>query len=447
MTPQRVLSFVTASAIVVTIAAIGVFQRLPPNKLHIVPSSRWTFATAFPPTADQLAGGYWTEDNTRFTCTMPERDTHRYVCAVDILLQGNIIPGESILKGYDLSNYKSLVIDAQHEGSAPKMRIYLRNYNDAYAVPEDSNSAKIMVLSLNTRELHDEQPVTIFLKEFSVPDWWTEQRDLAREFLPLEFNNVILLGFEFSGYPNDADYLSIKFNELYFEGPRINESTFYRTLLLTWVACAIIFLVSQFIALIARTRKYSRQLRLLAADKDYFERQSHKYKMLSHLDALTGVLNRLGLQQSLQKLRADPSNFPASVIVLDIDHFKRINDTRGHDVGDLILRDICQLVNNNIRATDLLARWGGEEFVLIVPKANASIGYTLTEKIRSVIAAHEFHHGKPLQVTCSFGIADLAFNETFEGAFKRADNALFQAKREGRNCSVVSGELHHPTRP
>lgn len=441
MTPQHVLSLTIALAIVVTIAAIGVFHHLPPNKLYLIPSSQWNFQTAFPYAADHLAGGDWSEGNTRFSCTMPERDAHNYLCAVDVIL------GQSFTEGYDLSAYKNLVIDAQYHGSAPKMRIYLRNYNEAYAVPEDGNSAKIMVLNLDTRELQDEQPVAISLKEFSVADWWTEQREMERKFLPLEFSNVTLLGFDFSGYIDDVDYLSVKFNEVYFEGPRINESTFYRTILLSWVTGAIIFLVSQFIALIARTRKYRQQIRMLAADKDYFEQQSDKYKKLSHLDALTGALNRLGLQQNLQKMRANPNRFPASVIVLDIDHFKRINDTRGHDIGDLILSEICQVVNNNIRATDLLARWGGEEFVLVISNANTSIGYTLTEKIRNVIAAREFHHGKPLKVTCSFGIAEFVFNEAFENAFKRADEALFQAKREGRNCSVVYRSLHRPTPP
>lgn len=431
MTQQRVLIILTALAIILTIVAIGVFRHIPPHKLYIIPSSQWKLEATLPYEPGQLASDGWSDGNTRFTCDMPDRE-HTYVCTFDIIL------GQSNVFGHDLSAYKKLVIDAQYVGSATKMRIYFRNYNEAYSTPDDGNSAKFMMLNLNTRELRGEQPVTIPLNEFSVADWWIGQRELERKYLPLEFSNVTLMGFDFSGYIKDVDFVSVKFNQVYFEGPRIDEAKFHLVIILSWVGFAAVFLIFQFIALVARLRIYGQQIRLLAADKEYFETQSQKYKQLSYMDPLTGAMNRAGLQQSLQKLRAAPHNFPACIVVLDIDHFKRINDTRGHQVGDLILSDICQILQTNIRATDLLARWGGEEFVLVIPSARVSTAFNLTEKIRQIIATREFHHGNPLRVTCSFGIAELAINEQFEAAFKRADEALYKAKREGRNCSIIA---------
>ncbi len=431
---HRILSILILGAIIVTIAAISVYRYIPPNKLVVIPSVQWKFENVKPYQPGVLGVGFWAEDHTSFRCYMPDSAHQSYICTFDIIL------GESYTQGYDLSKYTKLVIDADYVGAAPKMDIYFRNYNSSYSKPDDYNSAKFMKLSLNTRELTENRIVSIYLNEFSVADWWTDQRELERKYLPLEFSNVILMGFDFSRYIENVDNVSVKFRQLYFEGPRINESTFYFVILLTWVGCATAYLAVQFFALISRNRAYTQQIHALASDKEYYEKQSEKYKELSHLDPLTSVLNRLGMLKNLKKISADLNNFPISVVVLDIDHFKRVNDQRGHDVGDLVILEISRLVQANIRTSDLFGRWGGEEFVLFIPATSQDSAYNITEKLRRIIANHKFQLDKPLTVTCSFGIAAMNVDEEFDLAFKRADKALYRCKQLGRNCSMISRE-------
>lgn len=163
--------------------------------------------------------------------------------------------------------------------------------------------------------------------------------------------------------------------------------------------------------------------------------RSSEYQALSATDALTGLLNRTGLQQVLQRrINAGEKYADISLLLLDIDHFKRINDTRGHDVGDLILKTFAEVVSHTVRTQDCLARWGGEEFVLVCGQVTGDAARAIGEKIRLAVAQHLFEpHGHPLIVTVSIGIATGKPSDNFDTLFKRADVALYKAKTSGRN--------------
>jgi two-component system, cell cycle response regulator len=133
-------------------------------------------------------------------------------------------------------------------------------------------------------------------------------------------------------------------------------------------------------------------------------------------------------------------NRPLSVLVADIDHFKRINDTYGHDAGDHVLREFANRFRRNTRGVDLACRFGGEEFVTIMPDTTPERAYQVAERLRACIAAEPFrvNASTSLALTTSVGISVLErFDETPETLFKRADNALYKAKREGRNRVVA----------
>ena len=115
----------------------------------------------------------------------------------------------------------------------------------------------------------------------------------------------------------------------------------------------------------------------------------------------------------------------------DVDHFKQINDAHGHQVGDDVLIKLSGFVAKRMRETDLLARWGGEEFVILLPLSDASMAERFAEILRGAIATLPFDHGKA--VTCSFGVAQLAVGESAERLVARADEALYRAKLNGRN--------------
>ena len=119
------------------------------------------------------------------------------------------------------------------------------------------------------------------------------------------------------------------------------------------------------------------------------------------------------------------------MILFDIDHFKQINDVYGHNVGDGVLRFFAQLIKNNIRSSDIVARWGGEEFVLLVPIANQDLAISLADKTRELIESTLFPTvGK---VTASLGVTLFKADDDTDALIKRADEALYKAKREGRN--------------
>lgn len=150
-------------------------------------------------------------------------------------------------------------------------------------------------------------------------------------------------------------------------------------------------------------------------------------------DALTGVLNRHGLQQrfDIEHARAQRYGRPIGVVVADVDHFKQVNDRHGHATGDAVLREFAQLLRRNVRADDIVARWGGEEFVVVAPESDEPGAAALAEKLRAAVAGHGF--GLPAPLSASFGAATLAEGEDLDGAVARADAALYGAKAGGRN--------------
>ncbi len=156
------------------------------------------------------------------------------------------------------------------------------------------------------------------------------------------------------------------------------------------------------------------------------------------IDPLTGLHNRRYMECHLTTLvdEAQRNKRALSVLLADIDHFKQVNDTYGHDVGDTVLKEFCTRFRRNTRGIDLACRFGGEEFIVIMPDTTMARAYQVGERLRVAIAADAFQvrPGLGIHLTASVGIATLECPEdTPETVFRRADNALFAAKRRGRN--------------
>ena len=163
-------------------------------------------------------------------------------------------------------------------------------------------------------------------------------------------------------------------------------------------------------------------------------------RMLEHLathDALTGLLERTGFrgpaEHSLALARRRDE--PVACLLCDIDHFKRVNDSRGHPAGDAVLVHVAGLLRDAARASDLVARYGGEEFALLLPNCDEAAAARFAERIRAAVAAAPLTHGKtPIAVTLSIGIAvGRGAGLQLEALYRRADRALYAAKRGGRN--------------
>ena len=132
----------------------------------------------------------------------------------------------------------------------------------------------------------------------------------------------------------------------------------------------------------------------------------------------------MALDKELNKIKK------GSIIYFDIDFFKKINDKYGHDMGDYVLKEISKLVAENIRSNDIFGRWGGEEFLFILPITPYFNTLKVAEKIRKVVENYNF---KGIKVTISLGVSEIIENEQIEYAIKRADEALYEAKKSGRN--------------
>jgi diguanylate cyclase (GGDEF)-like protein/PAS domain S-box-containing protein len=164
-------------------------------------------------------------------------------------------------------------------------------------------------------------------------------------------------------------------------------------------------------------------------------------KIQATTDVLTGIYNRLKFTEFLgQEIReARRYKHPLSQIMFDIDQFKNVNDSYGHLVGDDVLREVAGLVSGHIRHADILARWGGEEFMILTPHSGLEATSQLADKLRGIIQRHRYP-SCPATVTCSFGVTNFIDADTVESFTNRADSALYRAKNNGRNrVEVIDG--------
>ncbi len=167
------------------------------------------------------------------------------------------------------------------------------------------------------------------------------------------------------------------------------------------------------------------------------EQANQDARRLAERDYLTQAYNRLKGHEMLQSeiARCNRYDQECAIIMLDIDFFKQINDTYGHNVGDAVLIQLVKALTREIRAVDVLCRWGGEEFLVIMPQTDAQEAKNAAERLRVVVEATPFSQG--LRQTASFGVATYKKGESPEAFIDRADKALYEAKQKGRNCVVL----------
>lgn len=190
--------------------------------------------------------------------------------------------------------------------------------------------------------------------------------------------------------------------------------------------------------LLARVRTQIRRKRF----SDFLRNQLSASVEMAVTDSMTGLYNRRYMERHLKTLltEAQRTERNLSVLVTDIDHFKRVNDTYGHDSGDMVIKEFAERVRQNTRGVDLACRIGGEEFLVIMPDTDQSLARQVAERIRECVAAKPFpiSDGSGIEVTASVGLATLnGSSDTVDVLYKRADNALYAAKREGRNRVIA----------
>ena len=161
-------------------------------------------------------------------------------------------------------------------------------------------------------------------------------------------------------------------------------------------------------------------------------------QQLSSRDSLTGLYNRFKLEESFEyeQKQSRRYNTELSVILMDIDDFKSVNDNYGHNVGDIFLKEIAEILKTSFRDVDTVGRWGGEEFLILLPKTNLADSKQIAEEVRKKIELYSF--AEIDNRTASFGVATHINNESLSNLLNRADKALYTAKENGRNRVEVA---------
>lgn len=200
-----------------------------------------------------------------------------------------------------------------------------------------------------------------------------------------------------------------------------------------------------------RFQKSQSEIDVMQTKMQTMESEAEKLKKLvieknrlAMFDSLTGIPNRLSYEKKSAEEIARWKRFsnPLSLAIWDIDLFKKVNDTYGHNAGDKVLKTVAQLLVKSIRETDFLARYGGEEFVMLLPGTKQEETLRLVNKLRQEIENCGFHyHGKSVKITISCGVSSFNQNDTLDDVFERADNALYKAKENGRNQCVIAACL------
>jgi diguanylate cyclase (GGDEF)-like protein len=412
--------------IVITLLALA-FQAYGPDKVLILGQDSDLFIDSID---DRGNGGK--------SISTLERDGEKFILNCEIIASDYQWPYCEISfnladkngKGRDLSNYDQVKLWAKY--STPQtfgVRFQLINFNPAYARQEDTNSLKYNAIELF--DTHKRYPQVIKMSHMQVPTWWLSQGKIPPEYWGPEFNEVRGVQVSTGEHVKPGKYQMI-IERIEISGKYIHDRSVYLILLSLWTLTALAFFISTLKkAKIELQTNKQRQQQLEDLNRLLNQEQQQLEERLTR-DPLTGVLNRDGLAPVFNQSWNADATHSLSLIFIDIDHFKKINDTYGHNIGDQVLLAFAQVLSANTRTHDLLARWGGEEFVLACPDTTLENACGLAEKLRLCIEENDWP--KALQVTASFGVAQILPQESPTDFIARADKALYVAKAQGRNC-------------
>ncbi|MES1189783.1 MAG: GGDEF domain-containing protein [Steroidobacter sp.] len=375
-------------------------------------------------------------DKSGFEWRCTVRDKYAYpFCDLEIFFDPNRV------HGVDLRNYNKIRVWLDYDGPCKTLRMYLRNYDPLYSKLDDTSSTKYNMLEFST-DLLKNRMVEFSLSDFFVANWWVVNYKIPPELSHPQFENTVIFEIQ-TGTNNALGEHHFKLHRVELIGQQITTEKWYLFILVTWLCIFIVFLGYRIAMLTREVRLERKRAYELAEVNALLDAHTQALEERTKVDALTGAFNRQGVEEALRDGLGEwrRQKKPLSLVLMDIDHFKNINDSHGHAAGDYVLAEVSHIVKAHIRSNDLFARWGGEEFLLVCRNTQSEQARLIAEKIRTLIADYSFDDG--IRVTSSFGVATLSANETLEQLFNAADKALYRAKHEGRNKVVVlqGGEI------
>ncbi|EKO3838093.1 GGDEF domain-containing protein [Vibrio harveyi] len=392
-------------------------------------------------TNDAIAGGLSESDITyqnnslTLNCDLKESKYAWPYCGISVYTDV-----KEATKGLDLSSYHTVRLKTRYEaagdGQSPSknLRLYLRNFNSAYSIPTDEYTIKYNGMQFSPSDFSE--IIEIPIKNLQVMTWWLNDNDVAIEHSAPEFSNITRIDLA-TGAGAALGKHKIVIDKIEFEGAYVQQSTLLFVLLFSWMALGLAFSLHEMRKNKMAYNKAKKRHRHLEKVNNTLRAQNYEFAELAHRDALTGAMNRHAVQswleQQARQVRWGHDSF--SILYMDLDKFKRVNDKYGHQMGDDILREFVMVISSSIQPEDRLVRWGGEEFVVFCPDTNVEQAVKKAEVIRQNVESHLWVHGEPL--TCSIGVAQMQ-NERVSETMARADEVLYLAKRNGRNRIEVN---------
>lgn len=427
----------------IAIFALFSFPYIPKKSLNLFPDSQvWWGAYT-----DSFSGGnskfeYIKEDRSAIECDMGDAGSFN-MCGNNCVFADHSVVTYDRLIGdlafatamspkisLDLSGYTGVWIDVDYRGPANFIHMSLQNHEPAPGLPDPNRQFRPQSVGISTSELH--KPTYIRLKEFKVSDWWVRQFSLHRTESDTRFDRIRAIAIEIKEQPpHTKHYLEVR--SITFVGEWISKENLY---LIIIVAFALL------LSFEGAFRVYVLYNQHRAAQKslDALTEHNQKLRSVAFKDELTQLLNRRAIHEIVSKSLDLKNHNELAILILDIDHFKKFNDTYGHALGDKVLVKVAQALKEASRDYDQIARWGGEEFVILTRESSPENLFAYAEKLREKVASNPiFKEGStdPIFVTISIGLTQSRFEESFDVALERADKALYRSKENGRNCCTI----------
>lgn len=410
--------------VIVTLIAVFAEERLLATSMVIDPSGAHEISVY----SDRVSGGssearVLDAEKYEWSCVLKAGARFPY-CGFEVIFDAER------MNGLDLRNQTKIRIYLDYEGPAETIRAYLRNFDPIYSIPGVNDTTKYNQVEFNVAML--DEYVELQMTDFFVANWWVAQHKVMPQYTHPQFDNIVVFEVQTGNGAPWGDY-RFRINRLEFDGRLMSTQEWYQLILGAWLTIALLFLAVRLIFLNRElARRKTREQELLEVNS-LLDTRSRTLEEMARTDPLTGAFNRQGIEDAIKGGLLDwrRERKPLSLVMLDVDFFKPVNDTYGHAVGDRVLMGIVELVQKNIRSHDLFARWGGEEFVLVCRDTPEQDAYKLAEKLRRLIGDHTFDGG--ISITVSIGVATLGETETLDQLFERADVALYSAKDGGRN--------------
>ena len=410
--------------IVLTLAVLAGHAMLPPRTLELTKPGVANFHFLMGATDAANSPVQWVdEEKLHWRCRYLSIEKYQ-PCSINFVLTG-----ADPSQGRDLSRFDSIELDLAYEGPSAFVQLDIRNFDPRFSKLEDGNTARLQAVVLRRRDI--DQPVRLSLRELTVPDWWVYQFNLPRQYNQPSLENATAVAVGFSGELGGQEH-DLQLRRLVLKGDWISRDSVYLGILCAWLLGASLAVLRGWGRLRQNYNRQQREIDALTARTRQLRVEQDKLRRLATIDELTGVLNRRGMEQSLEDFEEAAQGM--TLVMLDIDHFKRVNDRHGHDGGDEVLRRVAAVVAGNLRASDVFGRWGGEEFLIACQGTRVRDAARLAEKLRERLQHCEINlpTGR-ISVTASFGVALAPPGGSAVEALKRADMALYRAKELGRN--------------